>query len=111
MEEKRKLERFELKVPARIAGETDRDILEPTTRDICAGGAFFHTDQSLPEGTKVRVDLLLPLDRLKGLAEGYDQAHVQLTGKVLRIEPKGMAVCFNSDYSIRPLRGKAPVWQ
>ncbi len=111
MREKRNLERFELKVRARIEGEPGKDTLDLLTSDICSGGAFFHTDQTLPEGTKVRIDLMLPLDHLKKLvAEGYDQAHIQLTGTVLRKESKGMAVCFNKEYSIRPRKGKAPVW-
>ena len=110
MDNKRKLERFELKVRARIEGEPGRDILDVMTSDICAGGAFFYTDQTLPEGTKVRIDLLLPLERLKKLVEGYDHAHIQVTGTVLRKEPQGMAVCFNQDYSIRPRKGKPPVW-
>lgn len=110
MREKRNLERFDLKVLARIEGEPDRDILELMTSDICAGGAFFHTDQSLPEGTKVRIDLLLPLEHLKKMVADYDHAHIQLTGTVLRKEPQGMAVCFNKEYSIRPRKGKPPVW-
>jgi hypothetical protein len=110
MIEKRKLERFELSVPARIQGEENRNILELATRDVCASGAFFHTDRSLPEGTKVRIDLLLPLERLKSFLEGYDHAHVSLTGKVSRIEPRGMAICFDNNYSIRPQKGKSALW-
>lgn len=113
MEEKRKLERFDLKVPARIEGvgnRRDKDILDLITSDICAGGAFFHTDQPLPEGTKVRIDLVLPLAGLRRLLSDYDHAHIKVTGTVLRKEPSGMAICFNRDYLIRPRKGKDPIW-
>lgn len=99
MHEKRKLERFDLNVPARIECLNKRVCkvtLDLTTSDICSGGAFFHTEQCLPEGAKVKIDLVLPLR----LAE-HDHAHIKLTGRVTRCEPAGMAVCFNSDYSIQ----------
>jgi hypothetical protein len=109
MEEKRKLERFDLKLPARIepVRETEeREILTLMTSDICAGGAFFHTNDPLPEGTEVRIDLVLPLKKLKELAEDYDHAYIKVTGKVLRRETGGMAICFNRGYQIRPHKGK-----
>ncbi len=109
MQDKRKLERFDLKVAARIEGlsrKKDRDILDLMTNDLCSGGAFFHTDQSLPEGTKVKVDLVLPLGGLKKLISEYDHAHIKVTGVVIRRESRGMAVCFNKDYSIRPRKNQ-----
>jgi hypothetical protein len=111
-QEKRKLERFDLKVPARIEGlgkGRDKDIIDLVTNDICSGGAFFHTDQSLPEGTKVKVELVLPLGRLKKLAAEYDQAHIRVTGTVVRMDGRGMAVCFNRDYLIKPRKGKEAI--
>jgi len=108
MLDKRKVERFELKVQARIEGlgrKKDRDILDLITSDLCSGGAFFHTDQSLPEGTKVKIDLVLPLGGLKKMILEYDHAYIRVTGKVVRRESRGMAVCFNKDYSIHPWKG------
>jgi hypothetical protein len=111
MQEKRKLERFDLRVSARVedAGKRNgREILDLITSDICAGGAFFETDHSLPEGTKVRVDLVLPLGGIRRLIAGYDHASIRVTGTVIRTDPGGMAVSFNNDYSIRPRKGSPP---
>ena len=109
MDEKRKLERFELKVRAKVEGLRSRrepEALNLVTSDICAGGAFFHTGKSLPEGTKVQIDLVLPLGRLKRLIKEYDQTRIRVTGTVVRREPGGMAVSFNRNYTIRPQKGE-----
>jgi hypothetical protein len=107
-QEKRRLERFDLKVSARIENadkKKEKEAFDLVTNNLCAGGAFFHTDQSLPVGTKVKVNLVLPLGGLRKLSASCDQANVRVTGTVIRIQPGGMAVCFNDDYSIRPRRG------
>ena len=70
------------------------------TSNICSGGAYFHTTQPLPEGSRVKVDLDLPLDRLERLKEGYRQAYIKVTGKDLRAESEGMAICLDEDYQI-----------
>jgi len=100
---KRKVERFSLKLPGRIfmaEGDGNR-ILELLTRDISAGGAFFYTDQPLPLGTEVKIDLVLPLNELKKLES--NKALIKVTGTVIRCEDTGMAVCFNQDYQLSPL--------
>jgi hypothetical protein len=104
LKEKRKLERFHLKVPARIQCVEGlcRTTLDLTTSDICSGGAFFRTEKCLPEGEKVQIDLVLPLSRIKERDAQHDRAHIKLTGTVTRCEPVGMAISFNSDYSIQP---------
>ena len=108
--EKRKLERFDLKLPAKIETVTTEgeEILDLMTSDISSGGAFFHTEQPLPEGTDVKIDLVLPIDKLKKLQDEYHQVYIKITGTVLRAEPRGMAIYFNRDYSILPLKGNQP---
>lgn len=109
MEEKRKLERFDLKIPAKIKladlSQEDRgeEIPDLTTSDISSGGAFFHTTKPLPKGTDVKTDLILPLDKLKKLSEDSLHALIKVTGTVIRTESGGMAICFDSNYQIRPL--------
>ena len=108
LQEKRKFERFELSVTARISIEGPEDsqggkILELISRDICAGGAFFRTDQPLPEGTKVKIDLVLPLEHLKQIINHSDKVFIKITGTVLRSESSGMAICFDPNYKIQPL--------
>ena len=105
MEERRKLERFTFEVPAKIevvvsAGK--KEALYIPTSDICASGAFFRTTKALPEGTKVKIALILALDRLKHLID-HSRANVKLSGTVVRTGSAGMAICFDEDYQIMPL--------
>ncbi len=103
----RKLERYSLKAPAKIIpidSGRNQTAFDLTTSNICAGGAFFHTSQPLPTGTNVKIDLILPLDRLKKLNNDCPQAYIKVTGTVLRSESTGMAIHFHEDYHIRPWR-------
>lgn len=104
MPEQRKMERFNLQLPATLTLARDKsecDVMELLTSDVCAGGAFFETNQPLPLGTEVSIDLVLPLDELKKLQAG--KAHIKLSGAVIRIEERGMAICFEEGFKIRPL--------
>ena len=103
MNERRKLDRFELKVPAAIesmAPLQGKSMLKLLTTNVCSGGAYLHTAEPLPEGTHVRVELVLPLDRLKKLKKDHKRAYVRVTGRVLRSESKGMAIGFDGGYQI-----------
>ena len=105
MDEKRKLERFDLQVPVKIEvikQDHEKEMLDLLTSNICSGGAFLHTTQPLPKGTEVKIDLILPLDKLKKLENGVQQAYIKVKGTVLRTESTGMAICFDEDYQIRP---------
>lgn len=105
--EKRKLERFNLEVLATVsitaAGGMEKK-LDMTTRDVCSGGAYFRTEQSVPIGTEMQINLVLPLEKFKMLPDHCEKVLVNLSGKVLRIEPDGIGVCFDETYDIRPLR-------
>ena len=84
--EKRILERFDLKIPAKIeAGnsEQEEEKLDLMTKDICSGGAFFYTTQPLAKGTNVKIDLILPLNRIKELNGDNEKAYIEITGTVL----------------------------
>ena len=108
--EKRKLDRYDLNVPAKVevtTSDQEKEIFDLLTSDICAGGAFFYTTQPLPEGTTVKIDLILSLDRLKELKDDFKHAHIEVTGTVLRSESAGMAICFNEDYQIGPYKAKS----
>jgi hypothetical protein len=103
MKERRKMERFDLKLPATFElltpyqGNGSFNLL---TTNICAGGAYFHTTQPLPEGTRVKIDLVLLPDKLRRFKDKSKKAYVKVTGRVLRSEAEGMAVCFDEDYEI-----------
>jgi hypothetical protein len=106
MKEKRRLERFSFEVPAKIEAflsDDSKETLDLPTSNICAGGAYFHTAKVLPEGTRVKMDLALPLDRLKELVS-YSRVQVKVNGTVLRSGSTGMAIGFDEDYRIMPLQ-------
>jgi len=99
MKDRRKLERFNLKIPAEITVETTdrmRRVLHLRTRDISSDGAFFYGEYPLPRGTPVKLALTLSAERPNRLMGA--QAHVKISGIVKRSEPSGIAVCFNKDY-------------
>lgn len=106
MKERRKLERFQLSLPAEIVVESadqKKEVFNLTTRDICAGGAFFRTMHPLPEGTQVQIKLSVPSNSLKKITGTH--GHVKISGTVKRSEPSGMAICFHKKYEIMPVRG------
>ena len=102
--ERRKLERFDLRVPAKIevvGNDQVKETFNLVTKDICAGGAFFDSTKSLPQNTQVEVELALEFNTLKNPATRWTQ--IKVSGSVLRSEKKGMAVCFDSGYKILPI--------
>lgn len=107
---KRRLERFDLEIPAKVKVSVSAEVEEVSdlfTNDISSGGAFFHTEQPLPEGTVVEIDLILPLDKLIKSQKGSGQyTRVKVNGQVLRSETTGMAVSFHDDYQISPWNGE-----
>ena len=103
MAERRRLERFDLELPAAIEVmnfDHKERMINLLTTNICAGGAYFHTTQPLPKGTQVKIDLVLPLDKLRKLKKKHKEAYIKVTGTVIRTESEGMAICFEEDYQI-----------
>jgi hypothetical protein len=106
MIKQRKMERFNLGIPATIevvaeGDDSGKKILYVITKNICAGGAFFDTMSQLPNGAQVKIRLVLNLGRLRGLKRR--RAHLKLSGTVLRSESTGMAIHFDKSYRIIPL--------
>lgn len=105
MKERRKLERFDLRLPATIEvaaqGESEKTLLYVMTKDVCAGGAFFDTLNALPKDTQVKVGMALNLARLGGSKSR--RARIKVSGRVLRSEPTGMAIGFDKSYKIIPV--------
>ena len=103
VDEKRKVERFDLNLKAYVAetgGSSPAKAASLVTRDISMGGAYLITDHPLPAGVKVSVDLILSLVDLK--KKGARTALIKVSGEVLRAEPEGMAVCFENNSRIMP---------
>ena len=105
MEDKRTFERFELKVPARVGIEgwdQKREEISLVTSNICAGGAYFFKKAPIPEGTRVQMDFVLSIDKLKGLLDS--QCRIKVKGEVVRSEETGIAIRFDKDYQIESAR-------
>ena len=101
--EKRKMERFNLELPALLSMNEERGsqrAVEFMISNICSGGAFFRTDKPLSVGTHVKMDLILPLERFN--KTGGKKSRVDVAGSVVRAEEHGMAVCFDKKYHISP---------
>ena len=103
MLERRKYERFNLRLATKTTvmndeQKEDKEILDLFTKNICAGGAFLHAVKPLPEGTRVKIDLVLDVDNLKRLTK--KMASIKVKGKVVRTESTGMAICFDKSYKI-----------
>ncbi len=100
MENRRILERYDLTVPARIepVDYEEEEVFTLQTMNVCSSGAFFQTEKALPEGTQVKVEMVLPLEKLAMLEDYDQQILVKISGTVLRSGAAGMAVNFNEDY-------------
>ena len=96
MEERRKLERFSLSLPAKL--ETAEGSVLLYTSNVSSDGAFFSTLKPFPEGTSLRINLALRSPQLE--SPGDITCFVELTGKVCRSEQGGIAVVFDSRYKI-----------
>jgi hypothetical protein len=104
MVERRKFERYELKVPAKVetlARTAGRRKLSLRTANVCAGGAYFCTPYTLTEGTKVRLEIVLTFNGKKNPGETRN-ASVRILGTVMRSQKGGMAIRFSEDYDITP---------
>lgn len=103
MIEYRKDERFALRLPARVEvlrkdSDTEEQVFRLETENICCGGAYFTTLSPLPEGTKVKIDLLLNFYKSRTPKEL--RSRIKVTGEVLRAERTGMAIGFDETYKI-----------
>ncbi len=106
MEERRKLERFELQTQARVLLETGSDEkgeYELLTRDLSSSGAFLFSSTHIPEGAKIRMEFSFTLDVLRKMVGDRGRARVRVRGRVIRADQSGIAVRFESRYKITAL--------
>ena len=116
--EKRLKERFEMHLPVKVSIDSGSGLelqYEATTANISAGGAFIRASEPLPIACKVHLEFLVSFVDLKKLRfvlsldllrqfEGKP-VWVHATGVVIRHEDHGMAIIFDDDYQLSPLRG------
>ena len=103
---KRQMERFNLSVPAVV---TQKDSRRPgsemssvyKTRNVCAGGAFVVTDDPMQIDTEVDVNIRLAF--FAGNPTHERHSNIRVSGRIIRIEPDGMAIQFDDKYQIIPV--------
>jgi len=106
MEERRKCERFQLELPARLEANSSQrtEILQLQTKDISAAGAFLlGTTAQFPIGTQCNLELIVTSERIKELT-GV-KSLIKIEGTVVRNTPDGVAICFKGDCQILGLKG------
>lgn len=104
MKDKRKFERFEIKVPARIEipGRDGRiEKLDLETHDLSAGGTFIKLGDSLLEGCEVKIDIVLSFEELRTETDPNGSLILSTTGHVVRSGPDGVAIRFNENYEFK----------
>ena len=101
--DKRKMERFSLALPALLTVMDDHENhapIECMTENICAGGAYFKIQNPFPIGTKMKIDVILPVDKLSNFKG--TKSRIDVSGSVIRTEEEGMALRFDKRYNISP---------
>ena len=103
MQERRKYERFDLRLPGKIEVVTSgkQEILDVLTGDISAAGGFFHSAKPVPENAQVKIELIVNSKRLDELTGA--QGLISVEGTVVRSSPKGMAIWFHENHQIMPM--------
>ena len=100
--EKRKLKRFDLKVPGRVTSGSKIVECSVLTRDISSGGAFVDSPFSLPDGAGVILELILSVKRPVTSTGNSGHTRVTVSGRVLRSDDRGMAIQFEGKYLMEP---------
>ena len=115
--EQRLNERFSMHLPVRIStqGGGGKEVLfESITANISSGGVFISTTDPLPAACKVYLEFLIDFEDLKKLRfilsleslQNYQgkPVWVNVSGVVIRHEKDGMAVIYDDDYQLSPIR-------
>ena len=107
MEERRRFERFQLRLPVRmeviISGK--RQVFDLETKDVSAAGVFIETSERFSEGTPVQLSMTLSSDRIRELTGS--QSLIKVKGIVVRSAPTGLAVGFAGKREILSLNANA----
>jgi hypothetical protein len=104
MDEKRKFERFDINVPARIEiiiQEGERKKYDLETSDLSAEGTYLKSGRPIQVGSQVRIEIFLNFEELRCPADPDGSLIIAATGRVLRSGHEGMVIHFNKDYDIK----------
>ena len=98
---RRKYERFDVSLQAKLALVEQQHSFDLSTRDISAGGAFFDTEKPVTEGCKVTIEITISNETLKKMT-GYGSC-IKVDGVVVRSDSDGIAVSFKG-HEIVPVK-------
>lgn len=100
MKDRRKFERFQLSLPARLETNNPnrKQIFKFKTRDISSAGAFIDTTEKFSEGTQFKMDFTVTSQKIKELTGSLSS--IECEGSVVRSTDHGMAVRFNGNCQI-----------
>ena len=105
MKDRRKCERFQLELPARleINSQQRAEIFDLRTRNISAAGTLLlATEEQFAVGTRCQLELIVTSERIKELT-GV-QGLIKVEGTIVRSTPEGVAICFDGDCQILGLK-------
>jgi hypothetical protein len=111
MKERRKHERFELELPARLEMNSSHTtgMFELQTRNISSAGAFLNTARRFPVGTRCQLELIVISERIKELTGVHGLIKVE--GTIVRSTPEGVAISFDGECQILCLQGSHPSFE
>ncbi len=104
MDNLRQFERFPLNLPVRAEVYTSdtKQVFDLKTRDISASGAFVYTSEQFPNGTNIKLNLVVPNDRIKQVTGA--ESLLDCEGQVVRSTAKGVAIHFSMDCQMMSLK-------
>ncbi len=103
MHEQRSIQRFNLELTSSVSlgnPHNNGKWISVMTSNISAGGTFLRTPQPLPVGTRVNLEVVLPLREKRSWLKN---SLIIISGVVIRTEEAGMALRFDDEYQILPL--------
>ena len=104
MKERRQYERFPLTLSTKaetiISGR--KQVVELETRDVSASGAFIYSKEPFSKGTRFKLDLTVPSERIKELTGA--KSLIECEGNVVQSTSTGMAIHFDRNCRIMSLR-------
>jgi len=103
MEERRRFERFQLRLPVRmeVNNSGKRQVFDLETKDVSAAGVLIDTSERFSEGTPVEISMTLSSNRIQELTGS--QSLIKVKGIVVRSAPTGLAVSFSGRKEILSL--------
>ncbi len=102
MSDKRLFERFDINVPVRleISSQEQQGKIAIEAENLSAGGLFFKTGKLIPQGSSVKMEIILQFEELKTAEDPEGALVIAVTGYVQRSGPEGTAICFHDDYDV-----------